>query len=269
MDSAALRGRVVATPAIICQSAIISANPYVVRIVSTASAAHLKFVCATRVIVLPILGMNASPSARLIASMDIASRQTNAPATPTTNLPKAIVRASASLFAIQVVRTVSACSPTYAVVIRAIVHRRVLRPKTCVTLSVILLVKQTEFVRGPIFASAKTVIAWFITTRKTFRSDANRFAASNAAMARARRRISAYVSTATKTRKPADASPSVRPVTTAHVLRLRFANATTDLFSWTRISDLEYKILRLFLKTERETEANACHIVRIAITVSV
>ena len=128
MDSVALRGRVVATSAIIqhrrslCQIPM-SVNLHVARNASTASVPHLRPACAIRAIVVPILGMNANRSARLIASMDIALRQTNAPAILATNLPKEIVQAFANLFAIQIARTVSAYNPTYAVATRAIVCR--------------------------------------------------------------------------------------------------------------------------------------------------
>lgn len=158
MDSVALRTRAVATLVIICQAAMVPdlcANLPVVRVASTASVAHLKLARVTRAIVLPILRTYASPSARLIASMVTAPRQTNASANPVIKLPK-IIRVSASPFAIRIARTVSACSPTCAPAIRAIVYRRI---RTCAILFVTRPAKQTVSARRRISAFARTVIA--------------------------------------------------------------------------------------------------------------
>lgn len=159
MDSVALRTRAVAMLVIIYQTMVpdLCVNLSVARVASTASVAPLKLAHATRAIVLPILRTYASPSARLIASMVTAPRQTNAPASPVIKLPKVIVRASASPFAIRIARTVSACSPTYAVAIRAIAYQRIRRTRAI--LSVIRSAKQTVSARRRISASARTVIA--------------------------------------------------------------------------------------------------------------
>lgn len=128
MDSVALPIRAIVITDIIRQTIMpISANLHVARIVLTVSAVRLKIARATRAIVLRrtlLRTTYANLFAKAIASMDTVAHRTNAPATLTIDLAKAIVQISANPFVILVAKMVFAYDLICATAIRVTINRR-------------------------------------------------------------------------------------------------------------------------------------------------